>query len=484
MDHVYTLLMLIVSCSVLCGHVPAPVNLKIESRHLIHLLTWQAGPGSPSELQYRVIFRNYKHDWKTVDDCAAVRFPLLCNLTDVLSDLEIDYYINVTAVSGNKTSTPSSHPPFIPLSDTELEPPPLQVLPCNSLLCVHLHSPSERFETVYKKFNYQLNVTSKQGHEFTMKTRGLNTVDLQGVPGEVYCVSVSITGYRSTASKPVCVSAPVQVDKDNSKGIWVFLCLLVLVIAVIVGLRASTRIMFFRIPPPFVLSSFNAPYEVRIFSWPSVESLHHVSLDSKTCEDVPLNEEVDQEREDKEVVYEGHRHCGEIIKKTNSYFPSSPEFHTPDPAIETLEELFKTPDLITLHCEETALQNPSGILTAHVSPPPVHDMDKNDSALLGHKKEDELRQEEEVEDMDDMDHVNFFSLTLRGHNSEQQNESEKEEDIETGNDEKPLCMLGPPEPAMNFQPTYSEPTDKHISYSEDEEDEDEEEAFSGYMMRS
>ncbi|KAI5628533.1 cytokine receptor family member b2 precursor [Silurus asotus] len=164
MDHVYTLLMLIVSCSVFCGHVPAPINLKIESRHFIHLLTWQAGPGSPSGLQYRVIFRNYKNDWKTVDNCTAVRFPLLCNLTDVLSDLEITYYINVTAVSGNKTSTPSSHPPFIPVSDTELEPPPLQVLPCNLSLCVHLHSPSERLETVYKKFTYQLNVTSNQGH--------------------------------------------------------------------------------------------------------------------------------------------------------------------------------------------------------------------------------------------------------------------------------------------------------------------------------
>ncbi|KAI5628532.1 hypothetical protein C0J50_3022 [Silurus asotus] len=279
----------------------------------------------------------------------------------------------------------------------------------------------------------------------------------------------------------------MKVVRDTNKGIWVFLCLLVLVIAVItviVRLRASTRIMFFRIPPPFVLSSFNAPYKVRIFSWPSVESLHHVSLDSNTCEDVPLNEEVDQEKEDEEVVYEGHRRCGEIIEERNSSFPSSPEFYTPDAAIETLEELFKTPDLITLHCEETALQNPSGILTAHVSPPPVHDMDNNDSALLGHKNEDELRQEKEVEDMDDMDHVNFFSVTLGGHISEQQNESEEEEDIETGNDVKPLCMLGPPEPAMNFQPTYSEPTDKHISYSEDEEDEAEEEAFSGYMMRS
>lgn len=46
---------------VLCGHVPAPVNITMDSHHFVHLLTWQAGPDSPVGLRYRVHIRTYKY---------------------------------------------------------------------------------------------------------------------------------------------------------------------------------------------------------------------------------------------------------------------------------------------------------------------------------------------------------------------------------------------------------------------------------------
>lgn len=44
-----------------------------------------------------------------------------------------------------------------------LEPPSLRLSPCNDSLCVYLQSPSERLDTVYKKYNYVLNVTNEKG---------------------------------------------------------------------------------------------------------------------------------------------------------------------------------------------------------------------------------------------------------------------------------------------------------------------------------
>lgn len=54
-----------------------------------------------------------------MDSCGAVRFPLCCNLTDDFSTLDETYYIKVTAVLGNETSTPRSYRPFKPDVDSE-----------------------------------------------------------------------------------------------------------------------------------------------------------------------------------------------------------------------------------------------------------------------------------------------------------------------------------------------------------------------------
>lgn len=54
-----------------------------------------------------------------VDSCETVHFPLRCNLTEVFSNLNDLYYVNVSAVLGNETSTPRSYPAFKPVSDSK-----------------------------------------------------------------------------------------------------------------------------------------------------------------------------------------------------------------------------------------------------------------------------------------------------------------------------------------------------------------------------
>ncbi|KAF4086709.1 hypothetical protein AMELA_G00087420 [Ameiurus melas] len=503
MDHVYTLLLLAVPCSVLCGHVPAPVKLTMDSQRFVHLLTWQAGSGSPEGLCYRVIFRSYSVSWMVVDSCAAVCYPLRCNLTDVFTNLEETYYINVTAVLGKEMSTPISYKPFKPWSDTVLEPPPLRLSPCNDSLCVYLQSPSERLVTVYKKFDYVLNVTNEKGAEFVRNTKGLGTVDLKVVPGLQYCVSVNIKGRKSSTKPPVCATKPAAVNMDAV--ISVVLSLLGLVIVVTVIVQAFKRFILLKTHLPFVLSSFSAPYKVQLFIWPSVESFHKmcILLEPNTYKDVQVNNEVDQEKTDEEVAYEGRRGCEEIecceeiSEETKSSIPCSPEIpheHTHNSVTETyphvprtfLKENMLTPDMIRLKWEATTPQTIGQIHTTHFLPlkTPIQEIKKNGLALLGHKRGDELGQEEEEEE--GSDNVNFFSLTLGGQNSEQEETEENMENVKLVKPEVPLFVLGPPKPAMNIQPTYSESTNKCISYSEEEDQEDfeEEEAFSGYMMRS
>lgn len=251
----------------------------------------------------------------------------------------------------------------------------------------------------------------------------------------------------------------------------------------------------------FSQSSFKAPYKVQLLSWPTVESVKHISLEPNMYKEVQVNEDLEQEKQDEEVAYEGRNGCEEVVcceeiseepKFSLAVYPETQHEHTHFTVTETstpVPETLLTPDITLPREATTHPQIKSHILTTHLLPlkMSVQELKKNDLILF--MRGDALEQEEEEKDKEDSENVNFFSLTLRGHNSEQLDETANEEKMEDVNEMKPkipLFVLASPNLAMEIQPTYSESTDKHISYSEGEEEEDtgEEDAFSGYMMRS
>lgn len=228
-------------------------------------------------------------------------------------------------------------------------------------------------------------------------------------------------------------------------------------------------------------SSFQAPYEIHLLPWPTEESLKRISLEPSKYEEIQVNEDIDQENEDEEVAYERRKGFEEEMGcKEISEEPVSPEIqheHTHNSVTEPYAHVpgaLFAPDMIT----PTPSQTTSQILTTYPLPlkTPIQN---NDFALLWHKRGDELGQEEGEEE--DSDNVNFFSLTLGGQNSGQ-DDIEKEDHIEDLKNINllSLFMFGPPNPATDIQPTHSESKDKHISYSEEEEEED----MDGYMLRS
>lgn len=220
---------------------------------------------------------------------------------------------------------------------------------------------------------------------------------------------------------------------------------------------------------------------------PTVESINCISLEPNAYDEL-INDEVDQEKEDEKVVYEGLGGCEEVVcceeisEDARSSLPVSPEIHheqTNNSVIETYTHFPGT--FLKQQVLTTTPQSTSQSLRTHLLSPktPVQEIRKNNLASHWPKRGDELGQQEEGSD-----NVNFFSLTLGRHHSEEQEETEKEEQV--GNVKKvktevPLFVLESPKAAMDIQPTYSENTNTHISYSE--EDTEEEEAFSGYMMR-
>lgn len=242
--------------------------------------------------------------------------------------------------------------------------------------------------------------------------------------------------------------------------------------------------------------SFNAPYKVQLLALPTVESIKCISLGPNTYGDLQINEEVDQVKEDEEVAYEGLRGCEvvcceKISEGTGSSLPFSPEIqHEQTNNSVTEKYTLFCGTLLKEQMLATTPQSTNQVLRTHLLPleTPIQENRKNNLALHWPKRGDELGQEKEEEE-EDSDNVNFFSLTLGSHHSEQQEETEKEEkmgNVKKVKTEVPLFVFEPPKPAMDIQPVYSESTNQHVSYSEEEEEEDteEEEAFSGYMMRN
>lgn len=174
------------------GPPPAPVDLRVTSVNLKHVLQWDRGPGTSAETSYRVTFHTDRSRCcPVVPGCERVQGPLSCDLTDAFSDPDETYHVQVTAQHRSEQST-SALDDFLPIRDSELQPPVLQVELCNSSLCVHVASPVPRLHSLYDKFHYELKVENSGTQQHSLVP--FWSLGSQVVPGlgrdSRYCVSV------------------------------------------------------------------------------------------------------------------------------------------------------------------------------------------------------------------------------------------------------------------------------------------------------
>ncbi|XP_062861477.1 interferon alpha/beta receptor 2-like [Trichomycterus rosablanca] len=499
MDHVpvFALFILVLPSSVLGSHLPQPVNLTMDSRYFVHLLSWQAGPESPEGLRYTVKVCSLCESWKTVEHCAKVKFPLRCNLTEVFSDPRETYYINITAILGNETSTPTSYDPFNPVKGTVLASPLLNVSPCNESLCVYLQSPSQRLDSLYMEFRYSLNVTSERGDSFPVNTRGLETVVLKDLaPGLRYCVSVGIKDHPADNSASTCAST-TGAEQNFDLVIFVSLCLLVLMLLMCAPGLITSGTVCLKTQLPSVLSSFKSPYKVQVLVLPTVEFITCVSLETNpasiTAEE-EKDEETDQEKEDELVAYEKRHGCEQVAcheEHSEAVLAQvTPEIQHKDNSKPLTE--FSTPESQIFQKEPVLAQHdwqlkPPKSTNSIISSLPIPLETKNHQNNLDILKVTRGENERQKEQDESEVNVNLFSLTLRGQREEQQEEVEEEKNlihVQKIEPLVPLFSLKLGKTTTDEQPTVSQTSNRHFLSSEEDEDEEEEEDYSGYMKRN
>ncbi|KAI4877967.1 hypothetical protein NFI96_020747 [Prochilodus magdalenae] len=486
--------------SVFSVELPAPVKVTVDSRHFVHLLRWEAGPGSPEDVHYTV--KSYLHlekKWKLVEGCEMVRSRLQCNLTEVLSDPYKTYYINVSAHLGNLSSTPASKT-FIPLESTVPEPPSVTVSQCRESVCAHLDAPSKRLRGAYnctehtvRCFVYRLDVTCNGELKLSKVANKLETVVLEHlVPGQRYCVSVTISNRNSTNSPAVCTTTTAPTSRSVVDAVVsVVMCLVVLLCCVSVGVLLVSGFLCLKAHLPSVLSSFQSPYKVLVLVLPVAEPLTTISLEPSTCKDSEGGGESDGEveGEDEEVAYECLKGQTATPDSSSSSIPpalvgqygcprDSPVSDistSPTPVPEALCSPDATEHGLTPPCAPGfGFQRRAAGWTLPTGPWSTELRNKDFSA---HTPKDKEEQEEEECGIN----VNLLSLTLGGCPEKEELEEEKTGNLE--NQELPV----PSSPhrtlgnASDIELTCSPSPDRHVT--DEEEEEEEEEDFSGYMKR-
>lgn len=221
------------------GAPPAPERLSLRSVNLTHVLQWERGAGTSPEVTYRVSLGKHRGPCCTVvPGCELVLEPLRCDLTEACSDPEETYYLRVTALHHSEQSF-SSLDDFHPIRDTALQPPVLQVAPCNSPLCVDVDAPVPQLRSIYEFFRYELKVESSTTQQPMLRPfRSLGRQEIPGVRvGSRYCISIrfadDIVPRKSNFSSAQCVSAPSSIHTATGLPLVLLPVFLVLVLAVL-----------------------------------------------------------------------------------------------------------------------------------------------------------------------------------------------------------------------------------------------------------
>uniref|UniRef100_A0A667Z187 Fibronectin type-III domain-containing protein n=1 Tax=Myripristis murdjan TaxID=586833 RepID=A0A667Z187_9TELE len=502
--------------------LPTPYNVKVNSSHFIHLLTWEPGPGTPREAYYNVsVCSAHGTSWEPVSGCEHVKQPLLCNLTEAFPDLEMAYYISVTAALGDQASQPAYQNDFVPLRDTDLDLPLLTVTPCDRDLCVSLHPPVEHLRKVYDSFHYNLSVKSSSFFETTsLKGEILKNV----APGRQYCVSVSLSKKNtvravSNFSQPQCVSTTGihSADAQVSAG----LCLFVVLILVILGLLVQTKYICLREPLPAVLTSIKHTEEMLVPSpcCTTSYSLIHIepTLPSRGETDNNMSDDSDGEIDMGSTT--GSRggdynlHAGINLSAPSSSClssplclePARPPNSSPNSELNRLSVSEQQPQALISANIQLFAGSDCAQTTWTTSQPSVCGPEWDQSALglrphtdscdtlvvEGTKPKEEEEKEEEEEEVKEGSGqgVNLLLLTFGGHEGE---EEEKDKPGVEMSEVGTACHFERDEscfsttPLLPSQPSHAQEAAIQMEATfadKKEDDEDEDDNFSAYLRR-
>ncbi|XP_030332107.1 interferon alpha/beta receptor 2 [Strigops habroptila] len=204
-----------------------PQNLQMESYNFQHILSWQAKSDPTMPTYYRVLYTD-RRSWKTAKQCSNIT-QLSCNLTDDFKQVNTQYSALVQSCVGNEEfNSPVLH--FVPVTDTFLGPPEVNISSCLNCINVTIKLPTSYLREnekllslidIYQELDYDITLKTLDGEHKRPREKTtedvFNTVIEELYPNRNYCVSVMVTASLNKHSIPSawkCVTADSVAQQD------------------------------------------------------------------------------------------------------------------------------------------------------------------------------------------------------------------------------------------------------------------------------
>ncbi|XP_042644839.1 interferon alpha/beta receptor 2 isoform X2 [Tyto alba] len=204
-----------------------PHSLQMESCNFQHILSWQAKSDPSVPTFYRVLYSD-ERNWNTAKQCSNIT-QLSCNLTDDFKEIFTEYSALIQRFIGNEVLN-SSILRFVPLTDTFLGPPEVNISSCLNCINVTIKMPTSHFRAngkllpltdIYENLYYGITLKTLDGehkrpHEKTTQEI-FSTVIEDLYPNRNYCVSVMVTAFLKKYGIPSawkCVTTDSVAKQD------------------------------------------------------------------------------------------------------------------------------------------------------------------------------------------------------------------------------------------------------------------------------
>uniref|UniRef100_A0A8C3Q3P4 Tissue factor n=1 Tax=Geospiza parvula TaxID=87175 RepID=A0A8C3Q3P4_GEOPR len=232
-----------------------PYNLQMDSHNFQHILSWQAEHDPAVPASYNVLYKDYRsQNWMSAQQCSGIA-QLSCELTEEFKDRSTEYSVFVQSIGGAQVLN-SSLLRFVPLTETILGPPEVNITSCPNCLNVTIKLPASHFRQngkllslidIYDELDYIITLKSQDGEHKRPRQRTneevFSVVIEELYPSRNYCLSVGVTASLNKNSVPSpwkCVTADSEAQQGyHEAAVAGAVCVSLIIVAVLKCVHAA-----------------------------------------------------------------------------------------------------------------------------------------------------------------------------------------------------------------------------------------------------
>ncbi|CAN2387594.1 hypothetical protein PRIEUP_LOCUS11913 [Pristimantis euphronides] len=229
-----------------------PRNLKLASKNFKHILTWEDS-NNESSIYYCVQCSKMMGPFETVKHCSNIT-TRHCDLTKHLINIRYTYEVRVLRFTDHDSSKPSTAVYLVPVQNTVLGPPVVDLTLCDGCIKLSIRSPDSHLWnekeqkyvslfTAYRVLYYKIQLMDMNGEvsssTVTISTEIYTLIQPNLLPNANFCVSVTVTApvnNNSVPSKLKCVVTESLVNGSSTIIIVGVAFAVLFVIVLVLGL--------------------------------------------------------------------------------------------------------------------------------------------------------------------------------------------------------------------------------------------------------